>query len=477
MNRLAGIVALAVALAAAVVPHGAPAQTGSGGPPGRRFSTVERLSDQRLAATHSSGDDLRENVSRPAPLSGLTDYRAIFHAHASDSDHTGGTLDEILDDAHRARVEIVFLSDHPSSARDFVNGWRGVREGVLFIPGAETKNGYLLQPTHSVRSLLDGPVPEMLAATMADGGLAFLSHLEDHDPVSFDGVTGTEIYNRHADAKDDAASMAELAQWMTDPAGVVRLRNAISRHPVEVYAAQQDYPAEYLTAWDRATAAGQRLVGVAANDCHHNQVFVVKKIDEASVRLGTVVDADDEMTVFTTATRPRLPEMVANRDAGEVVARFDFDPYWVSMRFVSTHILARALDEASVREAVRAGHVYVSHDWIADPTGFRFYLAGDGGEPAQLMGDQVPWRQGARIVTELSLPAQVRLLRDGVEVATAPPTPTEDGPAPRTNRFEHVADAPGVYRIEAWVEIGGELRPWIYSNPIYLRGEANTGAE
>jgi hypothetical protein len=93
------------------------------------------------------------------------------------------------------------------------------------------------------------------------------------------------------------------------------------------------------------------------------------------------------------------------------------------------------------------------------------------------MGDQVPWRQGARIVTELSLPAQVRLLRDGVEVTTAPPTRTGDGPAQRTNRFEHVADAPGVYRIEAWVEIGGELRPWIYSNPIYLRGEANTGAE
>jgi hypothetical protein len=24
----------------------------------------------------------------------------------------------------------------------------------------------------------------------------------------------------------------------------------------------------------------------------------------------------------------------------------------------------------------------------------------------------------------------------------------------------------GVYRLEAWVELDGELRPWIYSNPI-----------
>jgi hypothetical protein len=147
------------------------------------------------------------------------------------------------------------------------------------------------------------------------------------------------------------------------------------------------------------------------------------------------------------------------------------------MRFVSTHVLARALDEGAVREAVRAGRVYVSHDWIADPTGFRFYVAGDDGEPAQLMGDEMEWRQGVRLVADLPLRALVRLLRDGVEVATAPPTATGDGRAQRTNRFEHLADKPGVYRIEAWVEVGGEVRPWIYSNPVYLRGSANTGAE
>ena len=134
------------ALGAALATLGAApaARAESGLPAARRFTTVERLADQHLGATHASGDDLRENVSRPAPLPGLTDYRAIFHAHASDSDHTGGTLDEILEDAHRARVEIVFLSDHPRPPRDFMRGWRGVREGVLFVPGAEIESGYLL---------------------------------------------------------------------------------------------------------------------------------------------------------------------------------------------------------------------------------------------------------------------------------------------------------------------------------------------
>jgi acetyl esterase/lipase len=31
------------------------------------------------------------------------------------------------------------------------------------------------------------------------------------------------------------------------------------------------------------------------------------------------------------------------------------------------------------------------------------------------------------------------------------------------------AKAPGPYRVEAWLTVDGEERPWIYSNPVYLR--------
>ena len=37
------------------------------------------------------------------------------------------------------------------------------------------------------------------------------------------------------------------------------------------------------------------------------------------------------------------------------------------------------------------------------------------------------------------------------------------------DRLEHEVTAPGVYRIEGWLEVGGEERPWLYSNPIYVR--------
>jgi hypothetical protein len=28
---------------------------------------------------------------------------------------------------------------------------------------------------------------------------------------------------------------------------------------------------------------------------------------------------------------------------------------------------------------------------------------------------------------------------------------------------------PGAYRLEAWLTLDGEQRPWIYSNPIYVK--------
>ena len=35
--------------------------------------------------------------------------------------------------------------------------------------------------------------------------------------------------------------------------------------------------------------------------------------------------------------------------------------------------------------------------------------------------------------------------------------------------WEFAVDSPGVYRVEGWLDVGGERRPWIYSNPIYVR--------
>jgi len=35
--------------------------------------------------------------------------------------------------------------------------------------------------------------------------------------------------------------------------------------------------------------------------------------------------------------------------------------------------------------------------------------------------------------------------------------------------FEFAVKEPGAYRLEAFMELDGEHRPWLYANPIYVR--------
>ena len=186
-----------------------------------------------------------------------------------------------------------------------------------------------------------------------------------------EGLTGVEIYNRHWDAKRDKGSILALAMMLTDPKQLAELEKSLRLYPDEVFAFQCDYPDVYLKKWDEGTRK-VRLTGVAANDCHHNQVLIVKVADAETVLVGTNVDADDKMRKITADIRPGIREMTKGRKAGDVIARLDFDPYYRSFRNSATHVIASKLDEPSIRSALKAGHAFVSHDWMCDATGFRF---------------------------------------------------------------------------------------------------------
>lgn len=424
--------------------------------PGRKRSTLERMTPDRLAAASADVAKLASQRRAVPPLPGLIDFKGIFHAHAEDSSHTGGTRSELLADAQRAGVSFVFLANHYRPPLDFITQtWRGLREGVLFVPGSET-HGFLIHPTASVMERMSEPKDDLVGAVAANGGSLFLSHVEERRDHPMDGLTGMEIYNRHYDAMDDADSMRGIAEMMTDPESLRRLEASLRLFPDAMLAAQLDYPALYLEKWDRETRA-RRVVGIAANDCHHNQEFVLKAAGEGSVRLGTIVDKDSGMRLITATQRPKIAELLRGRKSGDLIARLDFDPYYRSMFNVSTHVLAPELSENAIRQAVANGRVYVSHDWMGDPAGF-LWVAIENGKPAALLGDELPHRAGLALTAELPLPARIRILRDGVEWKTGQGT-----------RLEAIATEKGVYRAEAWLNIDGEDRPWIYSNPIYLR--------
>ncbi len=160
--------------------------------------------------------------------------------------------------------------------------------------------------------------------------------------------------------------------------------------------------------WDRATLQ-RHFTGIAANDAHQNQVF------------GGVT----------------------------------FDPYEVSFRNLCTHILANELTETEIRQALRDGHAYVSHDWLCDPTGFAFAAQNNLG--VFPMGDNALMWGTTRIIGLTPLAAKLKLIHHGKVVHQTNGT-----------NLTFVAKNPGAYRLEAWLTVAGEDRPWIYSNPVYL---------
>jgi hypothetical protein len=125
-------------------------------------------------------------------------------------------------------------------------------------------------------------------------------------------------------------------------------------------------------------------------------------------------------------------------------------------RFVATHVLAKDLTEEGILDALGNGRAYVGFDMIADARGF-IYVAEGHGEKL-VMGDERTYADGYMLKAASPLPCRFTLVRDGETVTQS------DG---RT--FSHDVEGPGVYRIEAELDIRGEWTPWVYTNPIYFR--------
>ncbi|MCC7156452.1 MAG: alpha/beta hydrolase fold domain-containing protein [Bryobacterales bacterium] len=372
--------------AACLLIHAAGAQPNQ---PAQR-TALERLTPERLESTQKAREEFSRQRKALPPVGIYTDYRAVLHVHAEDAPHTMGKRAEVLAAAKLAGVRIVLFSDHNGPLPET---WRGLKEGVLFLAGAE-KDGSLVYPE---------PAP----------GLRFHSHVEERPGRGAEGFDGTEIYNRHADAEDDKELIAFLKALAKDPARWKEFAALVEKYPDEVFAAGVDPGALYLEHWDRILGT-RHFTGVGANDAHQNTIL----------------------------SAPGLPKIT-------------LDPYAVSFRNLSTHILARELTPESIASSLREGRAYVSHDWLCDPTGFAFVASNNLG--LYEAGDVIPIVGSTLLTVRTPLPGIIKVFRNGALLEER-----------TTSRLELQAREPGAYRSEVWLMVDGEPRLWIYANPIYL---------
>lgn len=355
--------------------------------PGRKYTTVERLAPERLAAVHAARAQFNQNRKPPQPVGVYQDFTAVLHIHAEDAPHTLGTRAQVLAAARQAGVRIVLFSDHNGPKPDT---WHGLRDGILFLAGAENGNKHEL--------IYPSPAP----------GVRFLSHPEGALDTPPDGWDGMEIYNRHADAEDDTDLLAYLKEVFASPDKTKAFAELAAKYPEELFGAGCDYWPEIFARWDKITAQ-RPFTGIAANDAHQNQVFA----------------------------------------HGKLV----LDPYPVAFHNAVTHILARELTEQAVIDSLRAGRAYVAHDWLCNPRGFSFAAVNTLG--VYEMGDTIPLVNGVRLVLRSPIAAHWKIFQNGAVVQEK-----------TGSEISFNVPGPGSYRAEGWLEVDGELRPWLYTNAI-----------
>ena len=414
---------------------------------GVRADALDRMTAEKLAAVRASVAEWakkRQEVARPGPWK---EYRANLHVHSAFSHDSRGKIEDIVASAKKAGTQVLMFTEHPAAHYDFVkDGHQGMRDGVLMVAGAE-EVGLLAYPLAPVPKA--GGTLEMAALVKRTGGLNFLAHLEERMDVESPDLTGVEIYNIHALFKEQK----RLVSQMKNPIWLANAAKMINQYPQEAYSTLHDYPANYLKRFDELCQKRPHT-GVSANDAHQNIGLVLRLKENNKVQVEDALG--EKLLEIDRLLAGAVAKIPADAKPGDVVLRLQLDRYENALRHAATHLLMEGQTREQVWEALEKGRAFVGFDWMADSTGFQLEV--QEGDKRHAMGARLKLEPGMRLAGKAPLAGEWKIARNGMVV--------HEG----TGRaMEMELKEPGVYRAEVWLEIAGEKRVWILSNPIYVR--------
>lgn len=138
---------------------------------------------------------------------------------------------------------------------------------------------------------------------------------------------------------------------------------------------------------------------------------------------------------------------------------FTVFPYKDAFRTLRTHVLlskslsgSATQDIGQIKKALKNGHCFIGYDHLSDTTGTRFQSL----DSTVQMGDEISFDTPFDLELHLPTTAEITILHNGQTKHTV-----------STDHFAFCAQSPGVYRAEVRLN----NRPWIFTNPIYLRAE------
>lgn len=358
----------------------------------------------------------------------LNDYAGVIHLH-SDYSHDGrASIREIVEAARSNGIDFVMLTDHNWLQAKY-DGHERSYDGVHLIIGIEVTPRY----NHYIAFGIDEPLiscdlawvfpyedeldisPQFYIDWVRNkGGIGFIAHPDHEGSPRFH----VKQFNWNDWSVTGYTGMG-IWDFMTDWQGqLTGFARALLSYYLPAYMLKGPKK-ETLRRWDELNRA-RRVVGIGELDNH---------------------ETIKEMFGF----------------------EFRIFPFSKAFRFIRTHVLTEAsfLEEGErnreiVLSALKRGRAYVALEYFEETRGFSFVVLDES--EAATMGDEFYLDDMAIAQVELPQKGKIRLIRNGELFRETVGRELTCG-----------IDEPGIYRVEAYLRRAFRYRPWIFSNPVYVR--------
>ncbi len=336
------------------------------------------------------------------------DYKGIIHVHSRHSDGSG-SLKNIVGAANRVGLDYLIITDH-HTLRHKEEGAEGWYKETLILVGQEISpptSHYLALGIEKTIDHTKMGLQEYVDEVNKQGGLGFIVHPDNQGKRCF--LLKARPW---ADWEAKGFTGVELWSYMYDWLEPVNPFNLLYYFLRPARAIKGPFK-KALERWDRLTQK-RPIVAIGGVDAHARHI---------------------------------LP--------GGILKLF---PYRQIFSTIRTHILTSPFqrdldyDRSLIYSALRQGHTYLSYDYLAEASGLMFRASAKNKEA--IMGDEIKFSPELVLTASSPRSASLRLIGNGKVIKES-----------EGNSLEMPLSQRGVYRLEVYLE----GKPWIFTNPIYVR--------
>jgi len=346
------------------------------------------------------------------------EYVGNVHVHSHYSDGIGSP-GEIAKIAERNGLDFVIINDHDYMARDLHLEHEGFHGKTLLLVGLEIGGRYHHYLAFDLKEMIRGKglsPQQVIDKVSGQGGFGFLAHpFEKGMPFHERSIAYT--WNDLS-----VQGYTGICIWNFTSRWKERIKSPL--HGIFCIAFKEyslKGPSNRtLGFWD-SQCLNRRVVAIGGSDAHGSTF----KWGPISLVPITYDHALTSITIHVLLPQP------LSRVAGTA--------------------------KKQIYGAMKNGNLFIGHDNLGSTRGFRFSFQGEG-KTFLPMGEEAEYCPG---VVNINVPTigLIRVIRNGARITEEVGT-----------SLQYQVTRPGVYRVEVYKKVAVfGWRPWIFSNPVYLR--------